>query len=340
MNNMNNPSIIKLEHGSGGALSRELIEKVIFPRWRGVSYPSLSDATGITVDEKDILMTTDSYVVDPLFFPGGDIGTLAVFGTCNDLAVSGARPRYLSLGLILEEGLLMRDLERVLDSVAAAAKEAGVSIVTGDTKVVPAGKGGGIYINTCGIGTRETASEPGVNKIKTGDVVFVSAPIGAHGITVLAEREKLAVAGSLSSDCGFLYPLCKALFEHGKSVRFLRDATRGGVSAVLNEIVMGSDIGILVQEKQIPVSEDVSVVAKLLGLQPIEIANEGVIIGVIGPDDADAAIQTLRQFPLGEKAAVIGEVTDERQGKVIMQTRIGGKRIIDLPRGLLLPRIC
>lgn len=351
--------MIRLEHGSGGALSRELIEEIIYPRFRSGSYAELSDATAIDLgamaETPDVpaepeqaagssfpglFMTTDSFVVDPLFFPGGDIGSLAVNGTCNDLAVSGARPRFLSCALILEEGLRIDDLIRVLDSAAEAASAAEVRVVTGDTKVVPAGKGGGLYINTCGVGVRVARGALDASHIRPGDRVIVTAPIGAHGITVLAARERLSVGGSLKSDCANLFPVCHSLYSLEDELRFLRDATRGGVAAVLNEIASGRDFGLVLREADIPVEPDVAAVAKLLGLQPIEIANEGVAVAIVSAGAADEAISALHGLDLGNRAAVIGAVTDTDPGRVVMETRIGGRRIVDLPRGLLLPRIC
>ena len=330
-------STIKLEHGSGGALSRELVEKIIFPVLQSVAYRELSDATQVICREAACL-TTDSYVVDPLFFPGGDIGKLAVFGTCNDLAVAGAKPAFLTLAFIIEEGLPLGELKAVLQSVAEAAAEAKVAIVTGDTKVVPRGKGGGLYINTSGLGWKAPGIQLSSERLEPGDSVILSGPIGAHGIAVMAARESLPVAGSLRSDCAFLYPLCSGMFELGDSLKFMRDATRGGVAAVLNEIVSRS--GILVRERDIPVEDDVDAVARLLGLSPIEVANEGVFVSIVKSDKANSALKILRSYERGAGARQIGEVTSEYPGKVVMETAVGGRRLLDLPRGLLLPRIC
>ena len=243
---------IRLEHGSGGALSRELIESVIFPRLKSSFYTSLADATDFSA-EPLMAYTTDSFVVDPPFFPGSNIGTLSVFGTCNDLAVSGGRALYLTLALIIEDGFGIADLEKIIDSISSAVGEAGVHILSGDTKVVPAGKGGGIFINTSGIGKKVFTESLGGDRMVVGDRVIVSAPIGSHGLSVLAAREGLKVADSLLSDCRFLYPGCSALFGLQARLRFLRDATRGGVSAVLNEAVAGRSIGIVVDEGALPV---------------------------------------------------------------------------------------
>ncbi len=335
---------ITLEHGSGGWLSRLLTEQVVFPAFRGEAYPDLLDAAAFRVDGPAYL-TTDTYVVDPPFFPGGDIGRLAVFGTCNDLAVLGARPRYLSLGMVLEEGLALADLKRVLRSVREACAEAGVAVITGDTKVVPGGKGGGIYLNTAGVGAwadlpGRAPAAPHPRRIQEGDRLLVSAPVAAHGIAVLAARESLPVASGLRSDCAYLGPLCEALLSLGEELRFLRDATRGGVSAILNEIARERGLGLEVEEARLPLDPAVGAAADLLGLNPLEVANEGVLVAVVSEPACEPALQLLRRHPLGRKADWIGRVTAEHPGRVILETRVGGRRILDFPRGLLLPRIC
>jgi hydrogenase expression/formation protein HypE len=330
---------IKLEHGSGGALSRQLIDDLIFPLMKSGKYTELSDATSFRLEGEGFI-TTDSYVIDPLRFPGGDIGTLAVFGTCNDLSVAGAVPRYLSLSLILEEGLPLKTLKEILESAVRSAGEAKVAVVTGDTKVVPKGRGGGMYINTTGLGERVFQHPITPQRISPRDAVLVSGPVGSHGIAVLAAREKLSVGSSLRSDCAFLHPLCRRLFDFGEEVKFIRDATRGGAAAILNEICRNMPFGITAHEAEFPVEEEVSTVADLLGLNPLEVANEGVIIAVVSQRAAEKACRALRSNPLGKKAAVVGEITQSHPGQVILETRIGGRRVMDFPRGLLLPRIC
>lgn len=330
---------IRLEHGSGGVLSRELIEKIIYPALKNAAYPALTDGTEISCTGT-MCMTTDTYVVDPVFFPGGDIGKLAIFGTCNDLAVSGARPRYISLGFVLEEGFPFIELSRVLDSIASASREAGVAIVTGDTKVVPAGKGGGVYINSTGIGEKVFSGVLDPGALLPGDTIILSGPVGAHGITVLGAREGLPVGASLRSDCANLYPLCEELYAFNSRLRFLRDATRGGVAAVLNELIAGGDAGILIREVDIPSNPDVDAAADILGLNPLEIANEGVFVAVVAEEAAEEAVGLLAGYEHGEHAAVVGSLVEEPAGKVVLETRIGGRRIVDSPRGLLLPRIC
>ncbi len=336
---MKEDALIRLEHGSGGALSRDLVESVIHPFFRSASYPELSDASPIEAGS-DFLMTTDGYVVDPPFFPGGDIGRLSVWGTCNDLAVCGAKPVCLSLALVLEEGFAVADLKKVLESAASAARESDTRIVTGDTKVVPRGKGGGIFITTAGLGRRMCPAPLSPSRIREGDGVLISAPIGAHGLTVLAARESLPVADAVRSDMAFLYPLVSLIFPLGESLRFLRDATRGGVAAVLNEAVQGAAWGIRMEEAEIPVSAEVRTVADLLGLNPLEIANEGVFVAVVDARAEAAALQALHSHPLGRAARCVGHVTRGNPGTVLMTTRIGGTRRVDFPRGLLLPRIC
>lgn len=330
---------VLLEHGSGGALSRELVDELIYPAFRSDEYPELTDATRFTLSGPGCL-TTDSYTVDPLFFPGGDIGRLAVFGTCNDLAVAGAKPRYMSLGLIIEEGLAIADLKQILHSVTKAAGEAQVAVVTGDTKVVPKGRGGGIYLNTSGVGELLARAPLGPHAIRPGDAVIVSGPIGAHGIAVMAARERLSVGAQISSDCAFLFPLCSSLLDLGGELRFMRDATRGGIAAVLNEAVAGSGAGIDLVEEHFPLDDAVRTVAEILGLYPLEIANEGVFIAVVSEGSAARAVEALHAHPLGSRATIVGSVVSSHPGSVVLETEVGGRRILDFPRGLLLPRIC
>jgi hydrogenase expression/formation protein HypE len=331
--------LIRLEHGSGGALSRDLVESIIHPIFHGDAYPELSDAGPVEVGS-DLLMTTDGYVVDPPFFPGGDIGRLSIFGTCNDLAVCGAKPICISLALVIEEGFPIASLTQALESAAAAAKEANARIVTGDTKVVPRGKGGGLFVTTTGLGRRVFPHVLSPSRIQNGDSVIVSGPLGAHGLTVLAARESLPVAGALHSDMAFLYPPVSRLFHLADSVHFMRDATRGGVASVLNEAAHAADWGIETVESEFPVTDEVRTVSDLLGLNPLEIANEGVFVVFAAQGAEEEALNALRAHALGKFARCVGHVTRNRPGTVIMTTRVGGKRILDFPRGLLLPRIC
>ena len=336
---MQNENVIRLEHGSGGALSRELIDQVVFPFFQGQMYAGLTDATEFAVSGT-ALVTTDSYVVDPPFFPGGDIGSLSVKGTCNDLAVSGGKPLYLTLGMILEEGFPVADLRKLLKSIVTSADEIGVKVLSGDTKVVPSGKGGGIFLNTAGIGKRIFAHSLSPKNIRSGDVIIISGPIGSHGIAVLAARENLPVGANITSDVAHLFPLCEGLVPLKESIRFLRDVTRGGAAAVLNEIVQGRAFGAEVREEDFVVSPQVSVTADLLGLNPLEIANEGVLVAVVAPEAAARTLAILASLSLGESAVAVGTITDADPGKVLLETRVGGRRVLDFPRGLLLPRIC
>ena len=336
---MNEESLIRLEHGSGGALSRDLVESIIYPAFASDAYPELSDASPLSPGS-EFLLTTDSYVVDPPFFPGGDIGKLCVFGTCNDLAVCGARPVSLSLAIVVEEGFPISQLKQALISAAEAAREAHVRIVTGDTKVVPRGKGGGLFFTTAGVGTRTFGHPLSPSRVQPGDAVIISGPVGAHGITILATRESLPVGNTLRSDTAFLYPLIGSLFTLGKSLRFMRDATRGGIAAVLNEAARGASWSIEVEEDSIPVDPDVKAVADLLGLNPLDVANEGVFLAIVARQDAQKAATALHAFTLGSQARIVGSISTRNPGTVVMNTSIGGKRLLDFPRGLLLPRIC
>jgi hydrogenase expression/formation protein HypE len=333
--------LIRLEHGSGGELSRKLVEEVIHPYVRCPASADLPDAARLDL-AGPIAVTTDSYVVDPPFFPGSDIGRLAVFGTCNDLAVSGARPRALTLALVLEEGLPIAVLRRVLASVKAAAAEAGVEVVTGDTKVVGRAspeRDPGLYLNTAGVG--EIIFEPlGRSVVRPGDRLIISGPLGAHGVAVLAARENLSAAAGIRSDCALLWPLAERLFSLGPAVRFLRDATRGGLAAIANELCRGAGFGITVREAALPSDPDLTAVLDLLGLDALEVANEGVLVAVVAGDAAEAAVALLRGHPTGARAVIAGEVTASGLGRVVLETRIGGLRLVDFPRGLLLPRIC
>lgn len=331
--------IIKLEHGSGGALSRKLTEELIYENLKNERYPELSDATILDI-KGQFAFTTDTYTIDPLFFPGGDIGKLAIFGTCNDLAVSGAKPLYLSLAFVIEEGFPIADLKRILSSIRRAANEAGIRIVTGDTKVVPKNRGGGIYINTTGIGTREFRHRISGSRIESGDAVVISGPIGSHGIAIMASRESLPVGPQVKSDVAFLYPLCRNLYQLGEDLKFMRDATRGGIAAVLNEAISDTELSMNINESSIPLGEKVDAISNILGLNPLEIANEGVFIAVVRGSKGERALSLLRETRGGDRAQIIGHVDSAYPGKVILETISGGKRILDFPRGLMLPRIC
>jgi hydrogenase expression/formation protein HypE len=287
-----------------------------------------------------VALTTDSYVVRPLFFPGGDIGDLAVNGTVNDLSVAGATPLYLSAGFILEEGFGVADLNRVAESMRDAAAAAGVHVVTGDTKVVERGKADGCYINTAGIGVIERDVTLGVARARPGDAILVSGPIGDHGITIMLARGELDIEADVQSDTAPLNGLVAGLLDAVPGVRALRDATRGGVATILNEIAKAADVGVLVREDDIPVRAEVRGASELLGIDPMYVACEGRLVAVVPGDEADRAVAALRAHPLGEQAAVIGHVTAEQAGIVQLKTAFGGTRIVDLLVGDPLPRIC
>lgn len=340
MSGKNNDGVVQLEHGSGGALSRELVENLLYPRIKNPDYPALTDASLIGITGTACYFTTDTYTVQPYIFPGGDIGSLAVYGTVNDLAVCGGRPKYLSVGLVLEEGLPLSDLETIVDSIRAASEETQVNVVTGDTKVVPRGKGGGIYINTSGIGEPAAVPPLGCERIVSGDRVIVSGPVGTHGIALLAARENLNPRLELYSDAASLFPLCEKLYGLRQDIRFMRDATRGGIAAVCNEMVSGREIGIDLEEETFPLLPEVRSLARILGLNPLEVANEGVLIAVVSPGAEEEALARLRSLPLGGRAACVGRVSEENPGRVVLTTAVGGRRILGNPRGLLLPRIC
>jgi hydrogenase expression/formation protein HypE len=331
---------ITMAHGSGGKATRTLVEAVFLDAFSNVLLDPLEDAAQLHVNGSRVALTTDSYVVSPLFFPGGDIGDLAVNGTVNDLAVSGATPLYLSAGFILEEGFPVADLTRIVASMKAAAETAGVQVVTGDTKVVQKGKADGCYINTAGIGVIEHDVSLGVANAQPGDVIIVSGPIGEHGVTIMLARGELDIEADLASDTAPLNGLIADLLSAATGVRALRDATRGGVATILNEVATSAGVGVRVNEDAIPVSTVVRGASELLGIDPMYVACEGRLVAVVAPDQATTALAALRAHPLGAQAAVIGEVTAEPPGAVLLKTAFGGTRIVDLLVGDPLPRIC
>jgi hydrogenase expression/formation protein HypE len=329
---------ITLSHGSGGKATQTLIEAVFLDAFRNPLLEPLDDGARFTVDGASMVFTTDSYVVSPLFFPGGDIGDLAVNGTVNDLAVSGAEPLYLSAGFILEEGFPVADLRRVVASMKAAAETAGVRIVTGDTKVVERGKADGCYVNTAGVGVvRRTLG----GDVRPGDAVLVSGPIGEHGVTVMLARGELDIESGLTSDTAPLNGLVTALLEAcGAGVRRMRDATRGGVATILNEVATDAGVAVVVEEDAFPVRPEVRGACELLGIDPLYVACEGRMVAVVAREVADAALSALRSHPLGEGAAIVGRIKGDPSGLVLLKTSFGGTRIVDLLVGDPLPRIC
>lgn len=332
-------SVIQLAHGGGGRLTRELIEREIIPRFGDGPLRGLPDGANLPVPGERLIFTTDSFVVHPLEFPGGNIGDLAVYGTVNDLAVCGGEPRWISLAMILEEGLDMAVLRRVLDAVRAAAARCGVSVVTGDTKVVPCGQCDGIYLNTAGIGRALPEFSLGAEKVREGDVVLVSGTLADHGMAVMAARENIDSAGCPQSDTAPVHGLVMAVRGFGESIRFMRDPTRGGVAATLNEVADGRGFGILVEESALPLASAVRATAEMLGIDPLHVASEGRVMMVCAPDAAPEILGRWRALPEGAGAVYLGRVTGDK-GRVILHTVTGGSRLVDVPRGELLPRIC
>lgn len=329
--------IISLDYGSGGKKTARLIEKLILPRLDNPALRELGDGAIVSGGEK-LVFSTDSFVVSPLFFPGGDIGKLSVCGTVNDLSMCGAEPKYLSCSFIIEEGFPFSQLERIVASMAAQCEKAGVQIVTGDTKVVEKGRGDGIYINTAGIGVlRHPGLSPG--NIRPGDKVLVSGFVGDHGTAVMLARNQM-MQGEIASDCAALNGLTEAILTAAPGVRVLRDPTRGGVATTLNEFVEGTALGIELEEAQIPVRPQVQAACNMLGLDPLYCANEGKLLAVVAPEDADKVLAAMRGHELGAHAAVIGEVTEHYPGKLTLRTAFGGSRVLQKLSGAQLPRIC
>ena len=331
---------ILLAHGGGGSLTRELIEELFLPAFDNPRLRLLEDSAVLSLKAQDYAFTTDSYVVKPYFFPGGDIGKLAVCGTVNDLAVQGARPLWLSLGLILEEGLPMADLRKIVDSIRATAAEVSVEIVTGDTKVVEHGKCEGLYINTAGIGEIVTAKPLSAAGARPGDAVIVSGNLGEHGVAVLSRREGIAFQTSVVSDCAALWELVKVVLDTGADIHAMRDPTRGGLAATVCDIARTSGVGIRLQETALPIGREVRGACDLLGLDPLTIANEGKVVVFCRGADAERVLSAMKSHPLGQYACVIGEVTETPKGIALLRTMIGGERIVDMPMGDDLPRIC
>jgi len=331
---------ITMSHGAGGKATQTLVEAIFLDAFRNPLLEPLEDSASLLLGGARVALTTDSYVVSPLFFPGGDIGDLAVNGTVNDLSVTGAAPLYLSAGFILEEGFPVADLTRIAGSMRDAAAAAGVSVVTGDTKVVQRGKADGCYINTAGVGLLTREVSLGVARARPGDAIIVSGPIGEHGVTIMLARGELDIEADVRSDTAPLNGLVAALLDAVPDVRAMRDATRGGVATILNEIARAAGVGVLVCEEDIPVGDEVRGACELLGIDPMYVACEGRLVAVVPADRASRAVEALRAHPSGSQAAVIGRVTDEQPGIVQLKTAFGGTRIVDLLVGDPLPRIC
>jgi len=331
---------IVMGHGSGGRMMAELIEGLFVPLFANPYLDQLNDQAVIEFDSQRLAFTTDSFVVSPIFFPGGNIGSLAVHGTINDLAMSGAQPLYLSAGFILEEGLPIADLERITKSMAIACRDAGVALVTGDTKVVDKGSGDLIFINTTGLGLVPEGVHISADQARPGDIVIVSGAIGVHGIAIMSQREGLEFETEIESDSAPLHGLVKAMLSVSRDIHCLRDPTRGGLASTLNEIAARSRAGIVIDERTIPVWPAVKGACEMLGLDPFYVANEGKLVAVVRREDADAVVEAMRAHPYGQEAAVIGEVVEEHPGMVVMRTGIGGTRVVDMLAGEMLPRIC
>ncbi len=334
------PTIL-MAHGGGGRLTQMLIERMFVPTFDNAILESLHDGAILDVGGARLAFSTDSFVVNPIFFPGGNIGSLAVHGTVNDLAMCGAKPLGLSAGLILEEGLPMDDLWRIVQSMQSAAHAAGASIVTGDTKVVDRGKGDGIFINITGVGLIPAGVQVSPRRAQAGDVVLVNGAIAVHGIAIMSVREGLEFETTLKSDSAALNGLVERILDvGGEQIHVLRDPTRGGVASALNEIAASAKVGVLLEEKQIPLDEAVRGACEILGFDPLYVANEGKLLAIVAPQAADAVLEAMRRHPLGREAAIIGQIVDEHPGKVFMRSRIGGTRVVDMLSGEQLPRIC
>jgi hydrogenase expression/formation protein HypE len=331
---------IVLAHGSGGKLSHRLMQETILPNFKNPLLDTLHDGAIFSLNGNKFAFSTDSYVVKPIFFPGGDIGKLAVHGTVNDLAMCGARPVYLSCAFILEEGFAMDDFRRVVASMQSAAREAGVQLVTGDTKVLDRGKGDQIFINTSGIGVVENGVEISPPRAQIGDKVLISGQIATHGIAIMSVREGLEFETEIASDTAPLNGLVEKIFVATKNVHVLRDPTRGGVTSALVEIAEAANVGIRLDEAKIPIAEDVKAACEMLGFDPLYVANEGKLLAIVPADEAEKVLAAMKSHPLGRDAAIIGEVVAEHRGMMTMKTRVGGTRVVDMLSGEQLPRIC
>ena len=331
---------LQLGHGSGGRLTAELLESVFLPAYSNPLLAKLNDQAVFSINGARLAFTTDSFVVKPLFFPGGDIGKLAINGTVNDLAMGGARPLYLSASFVLEEGFPIAELQRVVASMAEAARQAGVEIVTGDTKVVERGHGDGVYINTSGVGVIEHSLRLSSEQARAGDKILVSGPVGDHGMAVMARREGLEFDTPIESDTAPLHELVAAMLAASVGIRCLRDPTRGGLATTLNEIAKSSSVGMVLDETAIPIREPVAGLCELLGLDPLYVACEGRLVAIVPAEDADTLLEAMRSHPLGEEAVVVGDVVAEHPSTVVMRTCVGGTRIVDVLSGEQLPRIC
>jgi hydrogenase expression/formation protein HypE len=331
---------VDMTHGSGGRAMAQLIEELFVRHFDNAMLRQGNDQAVFEVPPGRLVMSTDGHVVSPLFFPGGDIGALAVHGTINDVVMSGARPLYLAAGFILEEGFPLADLERIVASMARASRQAGVPVVTGDTKVVENGKGDGVFITTTGVGVVADGVNISGDRARPGDAILVNGTLGDHGVAIMSSRENLEFETTIASDSAALHTLVAALVESGADIHCLRDPTRGGLATTLNELAMQSGVGMMLREAAIPMHPQVTAACELLGLDPLYVANEGKLVCICAPGDAETLLAAMRRHPLGTQAAVIGEVIEDRHGYVQMETGFGGCRIVDGLAGEQLPRIC
>ncbi len=335
-----NDKRILLAHGSGGKLMQELIQESVLPNFKSPILKKLNDSAVFSLGKKKVAYTTDSYVVNPIFFPGGDIGSLAVWGTVNDLAMVGAQPLYLTLSLIIEEGFLMVDLDRILSSAKKACRKANTEVVGGDLKVVEKGSADKIFINSSGVGMVSKGINISASRARAGDKVIINGYIAEHGIAILSERENLKFSTKIKSDSAPLNGLVKDMLSVSKKVHTLRDATRGGVAAVLNEIAQASNVGIFIYEDKLPIREEVRGACEMLGFDPLYVANEGKLLAFVSSGDAESVLESMKKNPSGRNSRIIGEVIRKSRGNVFLKTSIGGTRIVDMPSGEQLPRIC
>jgi len=331
---------VDLSHGSGGRAMAQLIEALFVKHFDNELLRQGNDQALFGVEAGRMVMSTDSHVVSPLFFPGGDIGSLSVHGTVNDVAMSGARPLYLSAGFILEEGFPLADLERIVISMAAASREAGTPVITGDTKVVERGKGDGVFINTCGVGRVPAGVTISGNRARPGDAIILSGSIGDHGVAIMSSRENLQFATTIVSDSAALHTLVADMVDAAADIHCLRDPTRGGLATCLNELAKQSGVGMMIDEQKIPIKAEVKAACEILGLDPLYVANEGKLVCICAAEEADALIEVMRRHPLGRDAAIIGEVIADDDGFIQMTTAFGGQRIVDWLAAEQLPRIC
>lgn len=331
---------IMMAHGSGGKISHELISNLFLPRFNNDILKKLDDSAVFKIKDNRLAFSTDSYVINPIFFPGGDIGKLAIYGTVNDISMSGAIPLYISVGFVLEEGFLMSDLEEILKSMKEAAKKANVLIICGDTKVVERGSADKLFINTSGLGVIEEGIDISGKNAKVGDLIILSGSVGDHGIAVISKRGQFEFEVEIESDCAPLSNLVQHMLSCTKNINVLRDPTRGGIATTLNEIADKSKVSIKIYEDKIPIKKSVLGACEMLGFDPLYIANEGKLVAIVSKKDASGLLNHMRKHPLAKDSEIIGEVTEGKAGRVIMKTLIGSTRILDMMIGELLPRIC